>query len=389
MTFIIWASICPRRGEIDFYPTGLEHYENKHSQHKIAERLEIGWRKYCQDNTNNYININEFFNASVKLNGASKIQTTQIQSFGRGGGFSQPGFRNIERFIIPEGQTELEIYAYQSNGEWRLSYNSTGTKKTKVIPEWAKLYDNFSDEISLPSNISNESLGNDGSEKMFVWVCLNNLTVNVGCDILSLQTNILSEIHNKNYWIIPIKICQILENQSVSKQTINYSLGSVNYFVKNNPGNIRIQSSEDNSKQRFLCRIVMSIDEYKQLLSELTVNYEFIVNISDLIEKINCIDDLEYPNEFKCPITHDIMTDPVKISSSSAINMYYDRSSIEQWFLTNNKDPYTGENLTDKTLVPVPEFKKGIEDFLKKIYKLEQNIKLKYYLNKIIANSKI
>ena len=108
----------------------------------------------------------------------------------------------------------------------------------------------------------------------------------------------------------------------------------------------------------YICDIFLPYDICKFYIRE-HVNYEFIVNISDLIEKINCIDDLEYPNEFKCPITHDIMTDPVKISSSSAINMYYDRSSIEQWFLTNNKDPYTGENLTDKTLVPVPEFKKS------------------------------
>ena len=60
MTYTVWVSICPRRGEIDFYPTGLEHYENRHSQYKIAERLEIGYRNYCQDNTRNKINISEF-----------------------------------------------------------------------------------------------------------------------------------------------------------------------------------------------------------------------------------------------------------------------------------------------------------------------------------------
>jgi hypothetical protein len=51
---------------------------------------------------------------------------------------------------------------------------------------------------------------------------------------------------------------------------------------------------------------------------------------------------------FLCPITHDVMTDPVV----SADGYTYERSAIARWFETSRKSPVTGQTLPHIDLVP-------------------------------------
>lgn len=51
---------------------------------------------------------------------------------------------------------------------------------------------------------------------------------------------------------------------------------------------------------------------------------------------------------FLCPITHDVMTDPVV----SADGYTYERSAISRWFETSRKSPVTGQQLPHTELVP-------------------------------------
>lgn len=51
---------------------------------------------------------------------------------------------------------------------------------------------------------------------------------------------------------------------------------------------------------------------------------------------------------FLCPITHDVMTDPVV----SADGYTYERSAIARWFDTSRKSPVTGQSLPHTDLVP-------------------------------------
>lgn len=53
-------------------------------------------------------------------------------------------------------------------------------------------------------------------------------------------------------------------------------------------------------------------------------------------------------NIFLCPITHDVMTDPVV----SADGYTYERSAIARWFETSRKSPVTGQLLPHAELVP-------------------------------------
>jgi len=53
-------------------------------------------------------------------------------------------------------------------------------------------------------------------------------------------------------------------------------------------------------------------------------------------------------NIFLCPITHDVMTDPVV----SADGYTYERAAIARWFETSRKSPVTGQTLPHADLVP-------------------------------------
>jgi len=50
----------------------------------------------------------------------------------------------------------------------------------------------------------------------------------------------------------------------------------------------------------------------------------------------------------KCPISYEIMSDPVITSDGFT----YERSSIERWFIDHNTSPMTNKILVNKLLIP-------------------------------------
>ncbi|WCJ36053.1 U-box domain-containing protein 19 [Euphorbia peplus] len=83
------------------------------------------------------------------------------------------------------------------------------------------------------------------------------------------------------------------------------------------------------------------------------------------IDDVRCnmeIEVLSYlnPEDFRCPISLELMTDPVTISTGQT----YDRSSIEKWLKAGNIIcPKTGERLTSTELVPNSSLRKLIQRF--------------------------
>lgn len=66
------------------------------------------------------------------------------------------------------------------------------------------------------------------------------------------------------------------------------------------------------------------------------------------------------PEDFRCPISLELMTDPVTVSTGQT----YDRSSIQKWLKAGNMIcPKTGEKLTNAELVPNSALKKLIFHF--------------------------
>lgn len=71
--------------------------------------------------------------------------------------------------------------------------------------------------------------------------------------------------------------------------------------------------------------------------------------------------DLEIPDEFKCPITREIMSDPVVLESGHS----YEREAIQAWFNTGKKtDPKTNLRLSVRTHFPNIQLRQAIERFL-------------------------
>ena len=56
----------------------------------------------------------------------------------------------------------------------------------------------------------------------------------------------------------------------------------------------------------------------------------------------------EVPNDYVCPITTEIMTDPV----CTADGFTYERTAISEWLSTNDTSPSTGTTLAIKMLIP-------------------------------------
>ena len=66
------------------------------------------------------------------------------------------------------------------------------------------------------------------------------------------------------------------------------------------------------------------------------------------------------PHHFFCPITQDVMNDPVK----TVDGMCYDRPAIERWFTMSSTSPLTGLPLASKALVPHVTLREQIQSFI-------------------------
>ncbi|XP_043288642.1 uncharacterized WD repeat-containing protein alr2800-like [Venturia canescens] len=69
------------------------------------------------------------------------------------------------------------------------------------------------------------------------------------------------------------------------------------------------------------------------------------------------IDDADMPHEFLCPITHEVMREPVKCSDG----FIYEKAAINEWFLCGKyTSPMTNEPLHDTTFTPAVALRNAI-----------------------------
>ena len=67
----------------------------------------------------------------------------------------------------------------------------------------------------------------------------------------------------------------------------------------------------------------------------------------------------EVPDDYVCPITAEIMTDPV----STMDGFTYEREAITEWLRTKDTSPSTGATLETKTLIPNLSLRSMIRSF--------------------------
>ena len=78
--------------------------------------------------------------------------------------------------------------------------------------------------------------------------------------------------------------------------------------------------------------------------------------------KLPTLDENSIPESFICPITQNIMSDPVV----TPYGISYEKSAIEDWLNKNNNDPIAQKPLKKEDLVRNYALKGIIEDFIKK-----------------------
>ena len=99
------------------------------------------------------------------------------------------------------------------------------------------------------------------------------------------------------------------------------------------------------SSQQDLVKLGLSDDNAKKIVDEL---------------KLVCDNDNEIPAEFVCPITCDIMSDPVQCSDG----FIYEKSAIKEWLMTRrNTSPMTNLEMTDASLIPCDQLRERIDAF--------------------------
>ena len=98
---IVWLSLDPVRGQLDFYPR------------VIAEQIEAAYSSAAEQ----CVLGADFFNATVHFQNGTAFQTTPGQHFGRGG-HKQPGYRTVRR-VVKEEDTAT-IPGKRIHGEWRM-----------------------------------------------------------------------------------------------------------------------------------------------------------------------------------------------------------------------------------------------------------------------------
>ena len=96
-------------------------------------------------------------------------------------------------------------------------------------------------------------------------------------------------------------------------------------------------------------------------------------SITDILQSKGVI----IPNEYLCPITLEIMKDPVILEDGHI----YEKTAIKTWFQKNSTNPLTKKVVNKNTLIPCHAIRNLIQDFIKKYEDQNEGD------NKVIAKS--
>jgi len=137
---------------------------------------------------------------------------------------------------------------------------------------------------------------------------------------------------------------EILHSVRLAKKIYYYKEKQVNFFAKNELSNYL---------QEPISNYSATAEEGNKLKQDLM---DFLEGVDDNE------DDQKIPDYLMCPITCDLILDPVLLSSGHT----YEREEIQKHFSQNgHKDPVTNESVNDKTIDNI-NLKQAIEDFIKR-----------------------
>ena len=210
-----------------------------------------------------------------------------------------------------------------------------------------------------------------------------------------------------------VSICKILQNFLIKNDFVSQLAGYLNYSLNifGSPLNYELKLKnikEYNFNPHFILGSILStysafydkyhfiegvikdersykfsnFDRAKNLAAnnkDITINEKDFNNYIKFVdnlrreEKIIKSEEINYddaPQEFLDGLTFLIMTDPVKLPKSQVI---LDRKTIETHLLSDQTDPFNREPLTKEMLIPCPQLKSKIEEYMRR--KKEEKMK--------------
>ena len=132
---------------------------------------------------------------------------------------------------------------------------------------------------------------------------------------------------------------EFLKTVVTDERSYKYANFSRARNVVENSGKIEIDNNDFNNFLKF----VKKLKDEERKIKEEEINYD------------------DAPEEFCDSLTALLMTDPVKLPKS---NVILDRKTIETHLLSDQTDPFNREPLTKDMLIPCPELKKRIEEYM-------------------------
>jgi hypothetical protein len=107
------------------------------------------------------------------------------------------------------------------------------------------------------------------------------------------------------------------------------------------------------------------INEFKLTRNDIPEHFHYLfkTELEKLIESKDTINNNNVPHKYLCPISRNIMSNPVIISTGQI----YDKQAISDWFKNNDTCPITRIRVATKDTFPVVYLKDEIMEYLKSI----------------------
>tara|TARA_Y100000816_G_scaffold64863_1_gene43080 strand:+ start:9631 stop:10674 length:1044 start_codon:yes stop_codon:yes gene_type:complete len=343
---VVWVSLDPIHLKVDFYPK------------YISQKLE-NW--YCEMGTNyneTYCILGKDYSNSIVHVSSTGIyfQTTPPLYIGRIK-YKNVEYRSVKRFEIGNSN-QINVFV------------------KKIINEWRITQTQHNSDLGLNVNVDNKlciDINNkDNQSKINTWKDIDLELDNDELNVIAWEWSYKPLEKIDDITVLDKDFC--IPYESTTNNHIEHAFqNNYNLIIEipiigkkiikfNKYSCYGIQSSLDNSNKILIRRKIVSLKELKQMLHlPMFGRNEINKIISNLpIEMI--------PDNFFCPILHDIMICPVKTIDGHV----YDRNAIISWFRVKNTSPLTGLPLESTLLTPDTELKKEINTFLISLVKLEK-----------------
>lgn len=342
---VAWLSVDPVRRKVDFYPKA------------IAARIEQSYNSRDPWTPSACVLGSDFFNATVHFHpSGSCYQTTPGLSMGRAG-FKQPGYRSVKRHVKqpddPEGD-RVVIYSKQVHGEWRIAASEAESELRfeETVPSECVVEGGADTAAAVPqfkpwACTDLEAGAWDVSVVVWQW-CLG---------VPEKQGNLMAL--SDAWWCpyLPEANANIEQAFMSQADETDLTLPAIERRVKirfTRDQAFAVQRDEARDKERAVRRVVKTVQDVKVMLDRMTTPP------LDLSELVAALPQDTVPHHFFCPISQDIMQDPVKTVDGHT----YDRTSIERWFQQKHTSPLTGLPLPSIALETHATLRDQIESFV-------------------------